>query len=65
MYNIDVVECCAYNTIYKKWFETISGELRSNVNVLREMIEVRDGVKSIESLSMEDVLFVIDDICIN
>jgi hypothetical protein len=34
MYNGDIDECYTYNTIYKKWFETISGELRSNVNVL-------------------------------
>jgi hypothetical protein len=39
--------------------------LRSNVNVLWEMIEIRDGVKACESLSMNDVLFIIDDICIN
>jgi len=65
MYNGNIAECYTHNIICKKWFETISVELRSNVNVLREMIEIRDGVKACESLSIDDVLFIIDDICIN
>ncbi len=41
---------------------TISEELESNVNVLREMLEVR--VKACGSLGMDDVMFIIDDICV-
>ncbi len=33
-YNGDLDECNISNTIYKKWFETISEELQSNVTVL-------------------------------
>ncbi len=46
---------------YKKGFETISEELKFNVNILQEMIEIRDRVKACENLGM-DVLFIIDDI---
>ncbi len=43
--NDNLVECNICNTIYKKWFEIISEESGSNINVLLEVIEVRDGVK--------------------
>ncbi len=65
MYNGDPVGCNMCNTIYMKWCETISEELKSNVNSLQDMIEVRDGVKACESLGMYGVLFIIEDICIN
>ncbi len=60
----DLVECNISDTIDKKWFETISEELKSNVNVLKEIIEVRDEVKACESLGMDDVQSIID-ICID
>ncbi len=63
--NGDLDECNISNTIYKKWFETISEELQSNITVLKDMIEVRDGRKACESLYMDDGQFIIDDICIN
>ncbi len=54
-YNGELDECNISNTIYKKWFETISEELQSNVTVLKDMIEVRVGGKVCEGLSMDDV----------
>ncbi len=42
------------------------GELRSKVSVLQDMIDIRDGVKKCDNLCIiDDVLFIIDDICIN
>ncbi len=32
---------------------------------LMYMIDIRDGVKECDSLCIDDVLFIIDDICIN
>ncbi len=61
--NLD--ECNISNTIYKKWFETISEELQSNVTVLQDMIEVIDGGKACENLCMDDVQFIINDIRID
>ncbi len=64
-YNGEFDECYISNTIYQKWFETISEELQSNVTVLQDMIEVRDGGKACESLAMDDDQFIIAEICIN
>ncbi len=63
MYDDDLNVC--YNMIMNNWCNSISGELRSNVSVLRDMIHIRDGVKECDSLCIDDVLFIIDDICIN
>ncbi len=54
-----------YNMIMNNWCNCISEELRSNVSVLRDMIDIRDGVKECDSLCIDDVLFIIDDISIN
>ncbi len=37
----------------------------SNVNVLKEMIDIRDGRMVCVTLSREDVLHIIDDVCLN
>ncbi len=51
--------------IMNNWCNSISGELRRNVSILHDMIDIRDGVKECDSLCIDDVLFIIDDICIN
>ncbi len=63
MYDDDLNVC--YNMVMNNWYNSISGELRSNVSVLRDMIDIREGVKECDSLCIDDVLFIIDDICIN
>ncbi len=63
MYNDDLNVC--YNMIMNNWCNNISGVLRSNVSVLRDMNDIRDGVKECDSLCTNYVLFIIDDICIN
>ncbi len=60
---VDDLNVC-YNMIMNNWYNSISGELRINVSDLCDMIDIRDGVKECDSLSL-DVLFIIDDICIN
>ncbi len=63
LYNDDLNVC--YNMIMNNWCNSTIGDLRSNVSVLRDMIDIRDGVKECDSLCIDDVLFIIDDICIN
>ncbi len=63
MYDDDLNVC--YNMIMNNWCNSISGQLRSNVSVLHDMIDITDGVKECDSLCTDDVLFIIDDICIN
>ncbi len=63
MFDDDLNVC--YNMIMNNGCNSIRGELRSNVSVLRDMIDIRDGVKECDSLCIDDVLFIINDICIN
>ncbi len=63
MYDDDLNVC--YNMIMNNWCNCIRVELRSNVSVLCDMIDIRDGVTECDSLCIDDVLFIIDDICIN
>ncbi len=36
-----------------------------SVNVLKDMIDVRDCVKEYDILNMDDVMYIINDICLN
>ncbi len=63
IYDDDLNAC--YNLIMNNWCNSKSGELRSNVSVLCDMIDIRYGVKECDCLCIDDVLFIIDDICIN
>ncbi len=63
IYDDDLNVC--YNMIMYNCCNTISRELRSNVSVLSDIIDIRDGVKECDSICKDDVLFIIDDICIN
>jgi hypothetical protein len=51
--------------IEKEWKDSICDNTMSNVNVLSEMIDVRDGRKECSNLSREEVIYIIDDICLN
>ncbi len=57
MYNDDLNVC--YNMIMNNWCNSIS------ISVLCDMIDIRDGVKKCDSLCIDDVLFIIDDICVD
>ena len=49
--------------IVNEW--NMSVNEKSNVNVIKEMINIRDGRSVCENLTREEVLYVIDDICLN
>ncbi len=53
------------NILYKNWYETVNVEKCSNVNVLREMIDIRDGFKQCDLLSTNDVQEIIEEITLN
>ncbi len=63
IYDADLNAC--HIMIMNNWCNSISGELRRNVSLVRDMIDIRDGVKECDSICMDDVHFIIDDICIN
>ncbi len=63
MYDDDMNVC--FKMIMHNRCNSISGGLRSNVSVLYDMIDIRDGLKECDSLCIDDVLFIINDIRIN
>ncbi len=50
--------------LYNKW-NSKCDEMTDCVNVLKEMIDIRDGFKQYYILSSDDIDFIIEDICIN
>ena len=51
--------------IHKQLRKSVNEIEKSNVNVIKEMIDIRDGRSVCENLTREEVLYIIDDICIN
>ena len=51
--------------IVNEWNMSVNEIEKSNVNVIKEMIDIRDGRSVCENLTREEVLYIIDDICIN
>ncbi len=56
--------CYDKKIIYKDW-NSKCDEMKDCVNVLKEMINIRDGFKQCYILSSDDIDFIIEDICIN
>ncbi len=54
-----------YRIIIKSWYYSITDEISDNINVLKDMIDIRDDMKKCASLCMNDVNNVIDEICLN
>ncbi len=50
--------------IYNEW-NSKCDEMKDCVNVLKEMIDIRDGFKLCYILSNDDIDCIIEDICIN
>ncbi len=56
--------CYDKNIIYIEW-NSKCNEMKDCVNVLTEMIDIRDGFNQCYILSSDDIDFIIEDICIN
>ncbi len=59
--NFDV---CTYRILIE-WNNSINEIDVSNVNVLKDMIDIRDGGMVCVTLSREDTLHIIDGVCLN
>ncbi len=55
----------AHVMIDQHWNDSLSYEMIQSVNVLKDMIDVRDCVKEYAILNMDDVMCMINDICLN
>ena len=51
--------------IYEKWFDSIAVEDQDKCSVLKEMIFIREGWVSCDIFTTEEVVFMIEDLCIN
>ncbi len=61
----EVLNACYDKTIiYNKWNFTCD-EMKHCVNILKEMIDIRDGFKKCYILSSDNINFIIEDICIS
>ncbi len=58
---VDTVQCFLFNFLIKE----SNDQMIQSVNVLKEMIDVRDCVKECAILNMDDVMYIINDICLN
>ncbi len=56
--------CYDKKIIYNEW-NSKCDEMKECVNVLKEMIDIRDWFKQCYILSSNDIDFLIEDICVN
>ncbi len=61
----EVLNACYDKKIIYNESNSKYDEMKDCVNVLKEMIDIRDGFKQYYILSSEDIDFIIEDICIN
>ncbi len=59
----NINEC--HSLILKSWYDCITYEMSRNINVLNDMIDIKDGMTECASLSVNDVNDIIDEICLN
>ncbi len=55
----------AHVMIDQNWNDSLVYQMIQSVNVLKDMIDVRDCVKECAILNMDDVIYIINDICLN
>ncbi len=51
--------------IHQNWNDSLNYQMIQSVNVLKDMIDVRDCVKDCDILNMDDVMYIINDFCLN
>jgi hypothetical protein len=50
--------------LHNNWSNSVN-EMSQDIEVLREMIDIRDGFKECDVLTIDEVKDIIDDICLN
>ncbi len=51
--------------VYSEWYDTVSDNEIDSVCILREIIEVREGRAKCDIFNIDDVEFLINDLCVN
>ncbi len=55
----------AHAMIDQNWKDSLNYQMIQSVNVLKDMIVVRDCVNEYAILNKDDVMYIINDICLN
>ncbi len=53
------------NVYKEEWYDSVSVNEIDSASVVKEMIDVRDGSVKWEIFNIDDVEFIINDLCIN
>ncbi len=51
--------------VYGEWYDRVSDNEIDSVCILREIIEVREGRAKCDIFNIDDVEFIINDLCVN
>ncbi len=51
--------------VYSEWYDTVSDNEIDSVCILSEMIEVREAMAKCDIFNIDDVEFIINDLCVN
>ncbi len=51
--------------VYNEWYDTVSDNEIDSVYILREMIEVMEGRAKCDIFNIDNVEFIINDLCVN
>ncbi len=67
------IRCCKYDDDFitahvmndQNWNDSLSYQMIQSIDVLKYVIDVRNCVKECAILNMDDVMYIINDICLN
>ena len=62
-YGTDYIDCTK-EYMSKQWKSSIPSNTKHVINVLHEIINIRDGILQIDHFSMDDIMAIIENICI-
>ncbi len=51
--------------VYGEWYDKVRDNAIDSVCILREMIDVREGMAKCDIFNIDDVEFIINDLCVN
>ncbi len=62
---VSIVDMNVKNVYKEEWYDSVSVNEIDSASVVKEMIDVRDGSVTCEIFNIDDVKFIINNLCIN
>ncbi len=62
---VSMVDMNIQNVFKEEWYDSVSVNEIDSTSVVKEMIDVRDGLVKCEIFNIDDIEFSINDLCIN